>query len=438
MLSNEEGCWPDKFIYVVTVGAAAATNLGPLRSAGFARVAGMMILCAAENHENPSADDKRNAIDPTSRLRYYAHTIGIPKEMIRVVKGHPDSFGDWMGALNEAGDWAGKLKIDVVFNMTGGRKSSAFGALLGYRTAEGRVSPTLISVDLFSPNARLLQLEEGGGFLEVALPVERGIDLNTYLASYGFTERDRLKREEKVKRMLALGELSISLFNGATFKGFANLYKAFGDRSVSKQAVNALRSGGVAIIRNLDNHAVELLLRANAKNKLPGFDLGNRVDDETEAKISDEFALRFLTGGWLETYILHQLEKIRNLLGPIEIVASMDIGIAGRPRVGSRSLTEFDVLIYGNDRLDLVEIKSVVSPNGLKHEAIDKLAQYKNQLTGQGGRAWLVAPLVDLAPNDPSDMIAHAKSVGIELLMGKEAVKNLVDSVVKSRTAEVR
>ncbi len=57
-------------------------------------------------------------------------------------------------------------------------------------------------------------------------------------------------------------------------------------------------------------------------------------------------------------------------------------------------ISDFDLVIFADERLDLIEAKAISTPMGL-HVAIDKLSKLQSQLSGQSGRAWLVAPLLN-------------------------------------------
>ena len=124
-------------------------------------------------------------------------------------------------------------------------------------------------------------------------------------------------------------------------------------------------------------------------------------------------------GGWLEAMVFREVEAAFAGRADVDVAATYEPRRIG----GKTTETDFDLLVFGNDMLALVECKAITSTRRFR-EAVNKLANYRKELAGQGGGAWIVAPL--LTEEDWRPMADQVKSAGVRVLHGPEAVAQLV------------
>ena len=407
--------WPERFVYVCTAGGGANVNVAPMLHAGAGRVAGLVVLVPVTDQHDPTPGDVSHAILPAERLEAYARRVlGLPAERIRRREGHPDLLGDWTGALREAAKLARALDAEIVFNLSGGRKPATLGAMLGQAGA-GEVPVSLITVGASSFVVRLLRVAGDGTLDERPLPTAARASLDDYLASYGYREINRDARLAWTGWMQSQ-EAAIMAIRKATWPQRQTAFRA-----VYRELAKADRTP-VPIEIGLAEDAHSAL--APIVSALDGATL-----TDFRLVISSDEARRFLAGQWLEALILHDVEAVFSDRNDVQIFSNVEIadGVeAGRNTAVAQ--TEFDLVIMGDDRLDLVQAKAGTDIRGL-HDAITKLGAYRTRLSGPGGAAWLVTPLVTRKTLEEKDLIAHARSEGVRIHNNDGAVRRLVSDL---------
>lgn len=416
--------WPDRFVYVCASGGAATVNLSPMLHAGKSRVAGLVVLEAVAQHDSPTSAEQVHAIQPSKRLQDYAkNVLGLAKQDIMWIRRHPDLLGVWKEALIEAAEMARERNAEVVFNVTGGRKSATLGGLLGYPRSPGSPKLSMITVGIEPFTVRLVEITENGDLRERLLPVKNRLDLRTYLESYGVREvntKARRKYQDWMRRQRGVVDVIRNLLaDGRAKHLFRPIY-------------NDLR------------HVKPGLAEVRLKPEI--MDIARPLVEELEGcqlrhgaiQIADENVFRFLNGAWLEAALLLSLEDAASRKSDVEIASNVELsGLFdkgavfenGRPTKAAAQ-TDLDLVILGKDRLDMVQAKANVAVSRL-HDGVDKLAKYRNQLAGQGGRAWLVAPLIENSQLKKSNHRAHAANEGVKLVNGREAIEQFTAEIVR-------
>ncbi|MDO8945011.1 MAG: DUF1887 family CARF protein, partial [Desulfobacterales bacterium] len=256
-------------------------------------------------------------------------------------------------------------------------------------------------------------------------------DLEMYLNSYGYEEGQpeaRKQRNEMMLKAARFGEkLLEAIGDGRTRGALADLYYLV--QQAERGSKGRRKTVAFPLRLEVSSALGQLLTRLDAVESFPGLTIESQEAGGSVVTIPDLFSLGSLGGTWLEAVVYKRLSKAFRGVRNVQVVAGLDVRLEGR----KRSLTDFDILIFGNDRLDLVEVKAVIGLDGLKQEQVTKLADYKRRLSGPAGRAWLVAPLVEYGHDDHRDLSRNAEQVAVTLLTGPSAVNRLVQLVVESR-----
>lgn len=416
--ARAEARWPERFVYVCTAGGGANANIAPMLHAGAGRVAGLVVLVPVTDTASPSPPDRAQAILPAERLEAYAgRVLKLPEDRMRRVWGHPDLLGDWSGAMAEAAALARDLDAEIVFNITGGRKPATLGAILG-QSGAGDVPVSLISVGVSTFTMRLVRVRPDGMLDERPLPSPGRATLDDYLASYGYREVNRDRRLEWTEWVQSKDRAVRTIQRmgwrdrQATFRP---IYRAMFD----------LRKKPLPLSFDLPDEAPPAL------RKVVG-SLDGVVLESNRLTITTRHARRFLEGGWLEALILDAVASRLGRRSDVQVFAGVEIARdKDQPkRNRSASETELDLVILGDDRVDLVEAKAGADVTGL-HNAITKLGHYRTLLSGPAGAAWLVAPLVTRRVLEENELLAHAEAEGVGIYEHTSSVGQLVTDLKK-------
>lgn len=416
--TRTEARWPDQFVYVCTAGGGANVNVAPMLHAGAGRVAGLVVMVPVTDRVKPSGPDRAQAILPAERLEAYARRVlRLPEHRMRRVWGHPDLLGSWTGTLTEAATLARELDAEIVFNITGGRKPATLGAILGQGGA-GEVPVSLISIGVSSFTVRLVRVARDGTLDERPLPTSGRAGLDDYLASYGYRAVNRdaqlawtdwMRRQNQVTRRI----------QKMTWPERQAAFRA------THRATYERRRAPLPFQLSLPENALPPLGPI-----IDGLEGAVLACDQLTIETNE--ARRFLAGHWLEALILGSVEARLGSRSDLQIFSGIEIARdmdqTGRNR--SAAETEFDLVILGDDRLDLVEAKAGADISGL-HDAITKLGHYRTLLSGPAGAAWLVTPLVSRRILDEYDLLAHAEAEGVNIYSGDGAVGRLVKDLNK-------
>ena len=431
------GDWPERFVYVCSAGGAAIVNRAPMMQAGENRVAAVVVLRAISDPDNPTSADKAHAIQPTERLRDYAiRALGLDKSRFRVVQGHPDNFSDWKNVLNEAYVQASKLNCDIVFNVSGGRTPCKIAPLLGFNEQPAPPTLKILSVGLAPFRMDIVEFEDENRIIQGSLPIEKTTSIRDYLSSYGMREIDREGRPKLQDRMINISEFS---------ERFLSVYSSLGqgsDRRAMKSAMGNLQYTAAEAVRDhrnpfpkivpIDKKHMRFLDRQGLLSGLDGLDRS----EEDSLVVSDKFSAEVLAGKWLEAVVYSRLDKELGGRNDLEYGCGIRLALDAKdnkrknpksPKYGNE-ITDLDCVVLADERFDIIEAKAVTGLTNFR-EGIVRLSEYSSMLSGQAGRAWLVAPFIDSTEAKTRDMNSHASQMGVELLVGPNAVGMLISRI---------
>jgi hypothetical protein len=153
------------------------------------------------------------------------------------------------------------------------------------------------------------------------------------------------------------------------------------------------------------------------------------VDDQIYLPNSQ--TLKLLQGEWLEQWIAYQLRKIQTKDSQLQDI-QLGLKVANPEHVYSDQnnpnnvmsvMNELDVSCLYNNSLLIIECKTGKEFSGaVAQNAINKLNTLKEQLGGVKGKAAIVSLYPLSAQNN-----AHAASLGIAVIQGKEALLNAIE-----------
>jgi Card1-like, endonuclease domain len=422
--STNSVSWPQRFVYVCTATAGNIVNIAPMLNAGPGRVVGLLVLRAVNNLKKPTVIEKSNAILPGERLmRYGSRNIDLGPENMKFCNGKSDSFTDWVDVFATARNMAVRLDAEIVFNITGGPKPVVIGALLGAGTSGQNTPITTIS---FGHDAvpKKVYFDADGQMIEEVLPVDLHLTLDDYMKSVELVEINRSKRRKTESRMAKEKSLAENMFQ-ITLKGkqkdarriFAELYSSLWNLKYNGTTLR------VPLHTEIRNYFADIFSDMRDTEITPdGISIGSAHD------------LGFLQGKWLESKVFNAVRDMFEGSTGIEIACELCFGVHSERGATDQSaeISEFDLVILGEDRLEIIEAKAAASTKQI-HLAIAKLNNHKTRLGGDAGRAWIVAPLLDYQQLDNNDMIKNAEANGIRILFGRDGLVDLEREIRKSR-----
>lgn len=412
--------WPDRFIYVCGAGSAMSVNLLPLANAGRDRVAGIIIMSAVVDKNNPTPAEKAQAIGPTDRIiRYAVDVLGFSIQDMRVRNGHPDKFSDWLDILNEAADWAAESDAEIVFNVTGGRTASKIGPLLGARK-DGLSKLSVLLVGTSPLGITLVRSNGRDGIEEIPMPVVRRWRIEEYLSAYGAREINSEARIERHWQLSAAGTQPMSMLRTAARNGVGKYRKAFGAlyAAIPPKTRKLNRNNWSPKEFRINRSELDLLVRSGLFENIDGI----TWDRDGAIRVETFFAFEYIAGKWLEAALLHRVESSLARRNDVEIIAGLEFGLEGS---GKKTVSEFDIAVLSENSLTLIEAKAVVSPAGLQGD-VAKLANHRDRFCGPTGRAFIVCPLLS------RDDVEAAKRDGVEVMFGPSAVDMTVKKITRA------
>lgn len=414
MQETETADWPERFVYVCSAGGAANVNIVPMLRAGRDRVAAVVILVGLANRNKPNASDKRHALDPADRIRTFASTaLGLEKDQIKIVLGHSDLITDWNNASDEIADFVQAHGGVAVFNLTGGRVASKIGGMLGLM-GRPEIHVQYLTVGLDDFTVRLVGPQASGGFREVPLPVTNGVDLATYLGTFGIAEQDEAARRGRERAFADAIRTTRQLDSALDDPLFVDAQKEL------LRALPIPEKKDVKPPISLQLNHAHLPVLQSAFGGTPGVEWTNG-----ELFIRSKHALEFLQGKWLEALAYNRACDAFRGSNSVKVAAAVEIA-RGKDAPPDATETDIDLVLLGNDQLSLIECKAIVNPKGQLRKGIDTIAVRRDELVGPGGKAFLVAPLLSARQIQRGRYFEQARARNVRLLCGPDAINQLI------------
>lgn len=400
--------WPSRIVFLLKATQAAVTNFAPMFHAGLDRIAGLVILRGVKISDTPSPAERREALDPASRLRAWAlRELRLPPEHVIMCGGDPDRATPWSEGALRAARLAEQVNAEVMLNLTGGRAATTFGALLAWpREAQ---PPHVYHVSGEPLQAWMIE-KDGSGLHETPLPAAAHLDLATRLYINGVEEPRDSGREGIEAAFLKERHLAMSVF----------------DDTMTSSGFGAIRTINARLARWQAGAPAQMPLTDGEHSAFGRFlrcaPLPDCILEPHALRLGSEASLRYFKGGWLEAYVYNLvMDELGN--DPANCVGC-NLRLAYQQ--SNADLGEIDVFLMKRDQLHIIEVKAYTGTGkGVLDGAISKLSSIKRQLIGQQGQGWLVVPLLNDHSLEKGDYIRRAKEAGISLLNGRNAMNRL-------------
>lgn len=427
--------WPRRFIYVCSATKAGMVNTVPMVFAGRERLAEVVVLCGARDEDTRDPTELREAVDPLNRLRRFAEDVA-PGILVTPLFGDPADPAQWFGHLSAVMQ-AASAGCPVVFNIKGGTKEMAIGALAPVLAAPRGHGMVITVGD--GLRVDFLDLLEGGPPEEA--PASAGFSLGAYLASQGFRERNRKARDAKEAMALyyrdAILDVARALLADTErlMPPVTEALRALEVKEGGKGRKGELRGGDIAPTRTgacRPQDRVEAARIIARLGGLPGLSVVRGDDEEPVLRAANATAARLVQGGWLELYLFLRLRQRFGNDPRVETMLGVDLAFdsreAGDPNT---AIGEFDVAVLVHDQLHVLEVKlSQLGAAGSEgpENLLNQGLRWKANLLGQLGEFILVAPRVTADRLSRSNaFMDKARQAGIALALGPDAVEMAVE-----------
>jgi len=252
-----------------------------------------------------------------------------------------------------------------IVNITGGTKPMSIGA---YEFFKQKKNAKIIYISA-SDQSKALDFSGGED-----VPLRYRISVGEFLAGYGFDlgyPNKVRENEERGERLLDLAAgIAANSHNGALLGFLAHLSKISNERRGRDKGLEISESDGLLL---KDAHLREMLASS--------FEL--KCDGGYLTGALDKYAVRFLTGGWLEVFtwgLLRGLDSVWDVHLGLQIV-----------RKGERLQNDLDVAFMTDQSLRIVECKSGSQEHDKEgSDTLYKIEAIRKQLGALRVRSYLV------------------------------------------------
>ena len=420
--------------YVVADTDAQVVNLVPAAVMGLRAIDRVLVLSGTTLGARERSADKAKAIDTQARfheaLMHEAGRLGLDKEFpIERITGDKDDLLSWVDLTSKFFEQRENVGR-VVYAYTSGTKDMSIGACLGLSQLRERRPD--IKIEFVAKQMHRVYWP----FEASAVDLTGGLNylsLGSYLLSRGFQEFDSDQSHARERLGTARRDITRAL-NEMVFDGTdQNLIDA---RLAIVTALGA-QNNPVNLTRKVHHITSQQPYgqkRDEVKEDLASFvpalaKFLRNLDGCAIFEVSRETMIAFpsadtggyVNGKWFEEWLWL---GIRDQLADTQ--AEVKLGLQA---ISSASVDrgcndfEFDVAIYANDQLHVVECKAGRS---YKKEEIDRLSRAKTVVLGPFGKAWLIR-----AQSLNADAKGYEQAGRAELILatGIDQVNLMLDSV---------
>ena len=417
--------------YVVADTDAQIVNLVPAVVIGLQSIDRILVLSGTTTGAEHRGADKAKAIDTQTRfhdaLRHEAKRLGLNKEFpIERITGDKDDLLSWVDATFKYFEPRPNIGR-VVYSYTSGTKDMSIGACMGLsRLGEVRrdVRVEFVAKQMhrvYWPFERRAVDLAGG---------RNNLSLGGYLISRGFQEMapDRAAARERLasarqKLTLALGEAVFAGSDQDLIDARLGLVTALKTQSdpinlTRKSHLVASQQGDAQgkVKRDFGSFFSTLVRLLRSLDGCTVFE----VNDETMVGCPSAVTGEYLSGKWFEEWLwLGVRERLAGTQAEVKLALEV---ISSTSADHGRNDFDFDIAIYANDQLHVVECKAGHNHN---KEEINRLSRAKTVVLGPFGKAWLIR-----AQSLDADAKGYEKAVRAELVLatGKSEVGAMLDS----------
>ena len=422
--------WPDKFVYVCSIGQAAVVNALPLVHAGLARVAEIVVFCGARSEDTENTTDLSQAVNP---MREFVAIMRkwCPSSPIKVLYGDPDNMAVWYRHTLDIAR-ATTPERPIVLNLTGGRKQMSLGALSGWLNAPA--------------NARHLIFVAGKplgvDFVDIATmeqspaAANQELTLDQYLNLYGMREIAPADRREKtqlhhdrkaiVEQFAAQVMPKIGVVQAILDKAARARQSADG-RNFTQGLVDPWEAG-VGTQKQRQFAADSMRIFAGHA----GLSEANNDNGQPVLHASTQDGVDMLRGGWFETLVFNRLEQHFQDRNGVALLPNVRVAYTTTTALNpGAEIGEFDIAVMIQSQLHIVETKAAHisgSERGGMAKALAQIDKWKRSLLGQFGRIIVVQPRQTLEELETrgSTFLDRADHAGADLALGPDATDRTI------------
>ncbi|MGD1037078.1 MAG: DUF1887 family CARF protein [Roseiarcus sp.] len=423
--------WPEKFVYVCSATRSAIVNALPLVHAGLTRVARVEVLVGADERESEELDREgwNEAFLPALNLEWWLTQACAPDPPVVCRHyGNPDSFSVWATHMGAVVERAAKDGLTIVFNVSGGRRPMAVGALIG---AAGRAQVIAVA-----GSSSCVEFIDGLQQREATRQAEMTLD--DLLAVYGLAEIDRASR---------IAKQEFYRRHASAIDAAASTFLDWPDREAARAALSVLNGAlrGVGGSSRFNRKTIPIkddpqlppiapVIRAASECLRPVGDFDARqYGEELLVEFGEPQVAMLLRGQWLEGLIYNRICEWTRGRNDVEVSANVRLAHRldefGRTRVIHRGLElgEIDVALMVRSRLHIIEAKTArFSGRDLKDQtarSFEKIGRIRQLLQKQFGACVIVNPRETKESLMRSgDFPTRAADAGVSLLFGDDVM----------------
>ncbi|MCX8207743.1 MAG: DUF1887 family protein [Methanothrix sp.] len=271
-------------------------------------------------------------------------------------------------------------------NITGGTKPMSIGAYEFFRQ-RGNARILYISA---SKQSKAINFSGG-----TDIPLRHRISVAEFLAGYGFDvlNHDKMKENEKrSEKWLGLAaEIAARSRNGAVLGFLANLSRISNEQRGRDRGLEISEADGLFLG---DDHLGEMIAAS----------FGLAYDDRHFTGALDKYAVRFLTGGWLEVFTWGLLRGLANVRDNVwDVHLGLQIGVKNE-----RLQNDLDVAFMIDQSLRIVECKT----GGQEHDregsdTLYKIEAIRKQLGALRVQSYLVTTSDNVIDSETGKIREH-------------------------------
>lgn len=403
---------PDRFVMICNASGVPNANLAPIYHLGRERIAALAINCGVMDHDNPTIEERQNAVEPAEWLKAFAcRELGLGIDCVRLFEGDPDGIADWARTdADSAVGWATEFGLPVVANLQGGTTQMSVGLAQALSDSGADWMRCFLGK---RPPLTYLPLRIGGEMTDllVTSPAEIA-PLDVLLDARGYVRFDDEKSRQRKRYMLDHAP--------AARKVLTQFLSAY----MKQETRWPLMDARSALARQLEDRNEDAgypyRLRVQEDWDVP---FRNVLGEElwNDGLIESDAQRNFLAGGWLEQAIAERIEGWLSRQSGWRV----DTGLAFRRKDGFDAMNEVDIVVGQQELCHLIEVKSGRYMDDIR-EWGDKLVKLNRILAGRPGKSWIVAPF-GWIDNDAfrDEQVQRLAKSGVRVLMGPTALEDL-------------
>lgn len=411
---------PQAFTYICSASGFNDVNLIPLYHFAKGRIKKLVIQVGVTDVNAPNANEAAHANRPASWLISFAnHKFGLQQEDIHLVAGGPDEISVWQDGVT----WAEQFDLPILANLQGGTTQMSIGASEALMRSNNDFMRLFIGK---APAVTLAAVLIGNRQEIVAIPLTDETEWVPLDVALDARDLERVLPSDPDKEQV-LGENAELAKNMLGRFCRVNPHKEFGRR----------RGGLIALNREIAKFEK---MNQEQQRSTP-LDLGDKTKitdalGETicqhalwsNGQLTTKAQRGFFSGDWFEQAMFDLIKEKFPPSKDFELWLNVHIGRMGVAQPDP--MNEIDIFIKKRNILNLLEVKTAATPATIK-ESIDKLSSVRSAIASNLARAWLCVPMYSDTPFGAEEISGRAAKKGVTLLMGPNAVGDLLKEIAR-------